>query len=74
MFDTNARSNAVRLLRIREVIHRSGLSRSAVYRAINQRDFPAPVKLGTKASAWPEHEIEQWCSARIAARDEKGGA
>lgn len=62
------------LLRLREVCRRIGISRSEIYRRIATGDFPQPVKLGERASAWPEHEVTAWCEARIAARDAKGVA
>jgi prophage regulatory protein len=65
---------SLRLLRLPEVKARTGYSRSEVYRRIAAGDFPAPVKLGERASAWPEHEINAWCQARIAARDAKAAA
>lgn len=57
------------LLRLREVCRRTGKSRSEVYRRIAAGDFPQPVKLGERASAWPEHEVSAWIADRIAARD-----
>lgn len=65
------RSSYVCLLRLREVCRRTGKSRSAIYREIAAGTFPAPVKLGISASAWPEHEVAAWCEARIAERDAK---
>ncbi len=65
---------SLRLLRLPEVKARTGYSRSEVYRRIAAGDFPAPVKLGDRASAWPEHEVNAWCLARIAARDAKAVA
>ncbi len=62
------------LLRLREVCRRTGKSRSEIYRCIATGDFPQPVKLGERASAWPEHEVSAWIASRIAARDAKGAA
>ncbi|MUV15438.1 helix-turn-helix transcriptional regulator [Noviluteimonas gilva] len=62
------------LLRLPQVKARTGLSRSEIYRRISSGDFPAPVKLGERASAWPENEVTEWCEARIAARDAKAAA
>lgn len=61
------------LLKLPEVCQRTALSSSEIYRRIaaNPPAFPAPVKLGLRASAWPEHEITEWCLNRIAARDVK---
>lgn len=60
------------LLRLREVCRRTSKSRSEIYRRVAAGDFPQPVKLGKRASAWVEHEVSAWIAARIAARDAKG--
>lgn len=57
------------LERLPKVQTRTGLSRSEIYRRIAAGTFPAPIKLGERASAWPEHEVTAWIDARIAARD-----
>jgi len=67
-------STASYLLRLPQVKARTGLSRSELYRRIAAGTFPAPVKLGERASAWPEQEVTTWCEARIAARDAKAAA
>jgi prophage regulatory protein len=46
------------------------LSRSEIYRRIALGDFPAPVKLGPRASAWHTAEIDAWIAQRIAVRDQ----
>ena len=60
---------ALALLRISEVLARTGLSRSEVYRKVQLGLFPAPVKLGERASAWAAHEIDRWITERLAARE-----
>lgn len=60
------------LLRLPEVCRRTGYGRSEIYRRIQAGNFPSPVKLGERASAWPEHEVTAWCKARIALRDARG--
>ncbi len=62
------------LLRLREVCRRTCKSRTEIYRRIAAGDFPPPVKLGERASAWPEHEVTAWIADRIAARDAKAAA
>ncbi len=62
----------LRLLRLPEVKLRTGCSRSEIYRRIAAGEFPQPVKLGERASAWPENEITAWIAARIAVRDAIG--
>lgn len=59
-----------RFLRLHEVKHLVGLGRTAIYEAVKAKTFPAPVKIGNRAVAWPSDLIESWIDARIAA----GGA
>lgn len=54
-----------RLVRLPEVLHRTGLSRSTVYRRLEQGAFPKPYPLGGKIVAWAECEIDQWISDRL---------
>lgn len=58
------------LERLPQVKARTGLSRSEIYRKIALGDFPSPIKLGERASAWPEHEVTAWIASRIALRDQ----
>lgn len=50
----------VRFLRLKEVLAICGKSRSSVYDAIRKEDFPKPVKLSGRSSAWIKSEVEQW--------------
>jgi prophage regulatory protein len=50
----------VRFLRLKEVLAICGKSRSSVYDAIKKGDFPKPVKLSARSSAWVASEVEQW--------------
>ena len=61
------------LERLPAVKARTGMSRSEIYRRIALGDFPRPIKLGERASAWPEHEVTAWIVSRIAARDARTG-
>lgn len=46
--------------RLRDVMRISALSRSTVYRRIADGRFPAPVRLGGRASAWSSLELQAW--------------
>jgi len=70
---TAPESGALILQRLPEVKARCGLSRSEIYRRVSIGDFPAPVKLGQRASAWAGHEVTAWIASRIAARDARAG-
>jgi prophage regulatory protein len=64
-----------RLLRIREVLHLTGLTRSTMYSYIPRGLFPAQIKIGLKASAWRLDEVEAWIEARTkASRPERAAS
>ena len=54
-----------KLLRLPKVLDRIGLSRSTVYLMIGQDKFPKPIKLGDRAIAWDEIEIDKWIENKI---------
>lgn len=58
----------IRFMRLPEVLALSGKSRSSIYAAIKKGEFPAPVKLSTRSSAWIRSEIAAWAESRVQAR------
>lgn len=58
-----------RLLRRGDVQRRTGLSKSTMYSLIACGQFPAPVKVSPRTSAWIESEISTWIAQRVARRD-----
>jgi prophage regulatory protein len=55
-----------RLIRLPEVLHRTGMSRSGLYKRIGQGLFPTQIKLG-QTSVWLESDIDAWIEAVVAA-------
>jgi len=53
------------LLRLPRVEAATGYKRSTIYRLIQQGEFPAPISLGARASAWVEDEVNAWIQKRI---------
>lgn len=53
-----------RLLRLPEVLHRTGLSRATLYRRIAANEFPEGLSLGGNVTAWAETEVEAWIGSR----------
>ena len=49
-----------KFLRLNDVIERTGLSRSYIYKSVNDGTFPTPRKVGGRASVWLESELEYW--------------
>ena len=68
-----------RLIRLSEVLSRTGFGRTSIYRKMEDGSFPRSVKLGgppidpnvfdSRAIAWIEHEVDQWMESRIEERD-----
>ncbi|MGG6136315.1 helix-turn-helix transcriptional regulator [Pantoea allii] len=54
-----------KLIRLPAVIERTGFSRSWIYELINQKQFPQPIKIGSRAVAFIESEIDQWIEVLI---------
>lgn len=60
------------LLRLKQVMAKTGLSRSYVYELSKKGKFPKSVKLSEKSVAWVESEIDEWIQNRIDARKTEG--
>jgi prophage regulatory protein len=58
--DRPSGDEVVRLLRLREVLSRVGMSRAWVYLAISQGSFPMPLRIGPRAVAWRDSDIIAW--------------
>lgn len=54
-----------KLLRIRDVLETTGLSRSGLYERIVKGSFPRPVNLGARCVAWVAGEVDAWVNERI---------
>ena len=60
---------APRLLRLPEVMARTGLRRTSLYQRVGAGTFPQAVALTTTARAWLESEVQAWISDRVRERD-----
>ncbi len=58
-------SNNKRFLRLKEVIERTGRSRSSIYLDMDLGRFPMSVKLGARSIGWLESDIDAWIQERI---------
>jgi prophage regulatory protein len=52
-------------LRCPNVLERTGLSKTHLYRLIQQGKFPAPSKLSERVSAWDEAAIDGWLAEKL---------
>lgn len=49
-----------RIIRLKTVLHRSGLSRSTVYRKMKEGTFPCQIPISSNGAGWSEAEINRW--------------
>ena len=59
----------MRFIRLKEVMHVTGLGRSSIYNYMAEGRFPKTVSLGGRAVAWVESDIELWMAEKVATRD-----
>jgi prophage regulatory protein len=57
------------LIRLAEVQKRTGYSKAWIYRLLKDNRFPQSVKIGSRAIAFVESEVDEWISQRIEERD-----
>ena len=69
----NSIGSVPRLLRMPQVMDRTGLSRSTIYLRLEQGRFPKSIPLGGRAVGWLESELDAWIVEQVQARRTAGG-
>ena len=54
-----------KILRLDNVKSKTGLSRSTIYRLIDEGHFPHQINLGLRAEDWFESEVDNWLDEKI---------
>lgn len=70
--DKAAHDSGTGFYRLPDVLKLVPVKRSSLLRWVQLGQFPAPYRLGPRASAWSRREVQDWCEARMKARDEVG--
>src|SRR5271168_4596668 len=52
-----------RIIRLKTVLSRTGLSRSTIYRKIAEGTFPAQLKISAHGTGWHESDINRWIAS-----------
>lgn len=60
-------SKSQQLLRLPDVMRRTGMSRSWLYKAVGEGAFPHYHKVG-RASVWDAAAVDGWIAAQVASR------
>ena len=54
------------LLRLPDVVNRTGLSKRSVYRWMSKGKFPASIRYGnSRIVAWKERDIATWINSQL---------
>ena len=79
IINPTTKKTKARLIRLPEVLSRTGYGRTSIYRKMEEGTFPKCLKLGgpikdstkfdSRAIAWIEDEVDQWVESRIEERD-----
>ena len=64
-------SNSERIIRLKTVLARTGLSRSTMYRKIAEGTFPAQVRISIHGAGWHESELNRWIADPVGYREEQ---
>jgi prophage regulatory protein len=59
-----------RIIRLRTVLDRTGLSRSTVYRKIAEGTFPSQVRISVHGAGWRESAINRWIADPVGYRED----
>ena len=60
--------NIDRIIRIKTVLDRTGLSRSTIYRKIAEGTFPRQVPISVHGAGWHESAVNRWVADPAAYR------
>lgn len=57
-----------RIVRLKTVLARTGLSRSTLYRKIREGSFPEQVRISIHGAGWRESAINRWIADPVGYR------
>lgn len=58
-----------KILRLKDVLETTGLSRATMYKMMTDGAFPKSISLGERSVGWLESEVQEWILAKIEERD-----
>lgn len=63
-------SNSDKIIRLKTVLARTGLSRSTMYRKIAEGTFPSQLKISVHGAGWRESAVNRWIADPVSYRNE----
>jgi prophage regulatory protein len=65
-------NNSDRIIRLKTVLARTGLSRTTLYRKMGEGTFPRQVKISVHGAGWRESAVNRWIADPVSYREELG--
>ena len=59
--------NQSQFLRLPQVKEITCLSKSSIYRMMDEDDFPKQIALGARSVVWVRSEVDDWCAQKVSA-------
>ena len=69
LLHTTPGDQAMHILRLKNVIEKTGLARSTIYKYVDAGTFPKPIPLGGRSVGWLISEIHDWILDAVQERD-----
>jgi prophage regulatory protein len=66
-------NNPDRIIRLKTVLARTGLSRSTLYRKIADGTFPAQIRISVHGAGWRESSVNCWIDDPVGFRADQAG-
>lgn len=65
--------NTDRIIRLKTVLDRTGLSRTTLYRKMGEGTFPHSLKISIHGTGWRESAVNRWLADPAAYREDQTG-
>ena len=63
-------ASADRVISMKATLAITGWSRTSIYRLVEKRAFPQPVKMGASKIGFVEREVREYLASKVRGRDE----
>ena len=63
---------SLKILKLSDVIKKTGLSRSTIYALLKRNEFPVKLQLSVRSVGFLESEVDNWIECKAKARGAKG--
>ena len=60
-------SSQYQLIRLPQVKELTCLSKSSIYRLMDEGDFPKQHSIGARSVVWVKSQVEDWCAQKVRA-------